>query len=65
MSTADEQADMTADQLIEEGVGLVARGMFRLGDKSGENKPQAAFDAGLAAVSTIRSMAFDFKRNAK
>lgn len=54
----------TASELIEEGVGLIAKGIFRKGDKSGENNPRAAYDAGLAAVSVIRGMAFDFLRQA-
>ena len=57
----------SADQLIEEGVGLIAKGMFRLGDKSHEANPQAAYDAGMAVVSTVRGMSFDFLKiaNAK
>jgi len=29
-----EPKKLSADELIEQGVGLIARGMFRLGDKS-------------------------------
>ncbi len=64
MSIEDNYATGTASQMIEDGVGLVARGLFRLGDKSGENNPQAAGDAGLTAVSVIREMALDFLRKA-
>ena len=62
-ATADDTR--TATELIEAGVGLIAQGMFRLGDRAGENNPQAAYDDGMAAVSTIRSMAFDFLKRAK
>jgi hypothetical protein len=59
---SDDHTQKTGEQLIEEGVGLVARGMFRRGDKGGENNPEAAYDSGMTAVSVIREMAFDFLR---
>ena len=56
--------EKTADQLIEEGVGLIAKGMFRMGHKDAGNDPKAASDAGMSAVSVIREMAFEFMRKA-
>ncbi|MGI9351832.1 MAG: hypothetical protein ACR2O3_09735 [Rhizobiaceae bacterium] len=53
----------TADEWIEEGVGLIARGMYRKAEQEGDR--QGAFDYGMAAVSTIRKMAFDFKPKSK
>jgi len=50
---------------IEDGVALIARAMFRKGDKGAGNDPQAAHDIGMAVVSTVRSMAFDFLRQAE
>lgn len=50
--------DKTASQLIEEGVGLIAQGMYRKADR--EKNPQAAYEDGMAAVNVIRHMAFDF-----
>ncbi len=55
----------TADQLIEDGVGLIARGMFRMGATGEQNNPQKAYNAGMAAISTIREMAFEFLRKTK
>ena len=57
-----EKDKASAEKLIEDGVGLVAQGMFRLG--STNNDPQAAYDAGMTVVSVVRDMAFDFARKA-
>lgn len=54
--------DAGAAELIERGVGLIAQGMFRMGDPSGGNDPKAAQEAGFAAVSVIRGMALDFMK---
>ena len=58
--TEDQQRTATSSELIEAGVGLIARGMFRKGDKSGEAQPREAYEDGMAAVSVIRDMAFNF-----
>jgi hypothetical protein len=63
----EDKADMSDDNktpsdLIEEGVGLIAKGMFRRGDKSAENNPKAAYEDGMLAVGVIREMAFNFLR---
>lgn len=65
MSTHDlkDATPETAEGMIEEGVALIARGLFRIGDASGRGDPAAAFTYGMVAVSTIRDMAFDFLRN--
>lgn len=60
----DPHANKSPSQMIEEGVGLIARGMFRKGDRSHENDPQAAYEDGMAAVSVIRETALEFLRKA-
>lgn len=57
--------DRTADQLIENGVALIAQGMFRKGSREGQGDPRGAFDSGMSAVSVIRELAFDFYRLAE
>lgn len=61
-SASDE--DRTPTDLIEQGVGLIAQGMFRKGDPSRGNDPRTAYDEGMAAVNTIRGLAFDFLKRA-
>lgn len=51
-----------ADKLIEDGLALVAKGMFRIGDTLGE--PMTAFERGMSVVRVVREMAFDFNRRA-
>lgn len=60
----DEQKRI-AEEMIEDGIALVARGMFRKGAKGEGNDPNEAYKSGMSAVSVIRGMAFDFKRLAK
>jgi hypothetical protein len=55
----------TGDQLVEDGIALIARGMFRVGHADGGNNPKEASDMGLAAVSVIREMALDFLKRAQ
>lgn len=62
MTTSEDYANKTGEELVEMGVGLVARGMFRMGDKGSENNPKAAYDAGMAAINVIRELAFEFLR---
>ena len=59
------QDERTPEQLIEYGVGLIAKGMFRMGSASKLGRPRDAHDSGMAAVSTIRGMALDFLRTAE
>jgi hypothetical protein len=60
--TEDRIKTMSPDELMEEGLGLISRGMFRLGDKSLQNKPMEAYEQGMTLVSIIRDMAFSFRR---
>lgn len=60
--TEERVKTMTPDELIEEGLGLVARGMFRLGDRGHMNKPMEAYDKGMSVVSVVRDMAVNFYR---
>ena len=64
MTKRDELKKSGAD-LIEQGVGLIARGMYRMGDGDLGGDPQAASDAGFSAVSVIRGDALEFMRKAK
>lgn len=54
----------TPSELIEQGVGLIAKGMFRRGSKQGEGRPKEAYEDGMTAVSVIREMAFNFLKQA-
>jgi len=56
--------DKSASKLIEQGVGLIAQGMFRTASKDGENDPKEAYERGMVAVSIIRDSAFDFLKQA-
>jgi hypothetical protein len=51
----------TPNQLVEEGIGLIATGLFRANKEHG---PAEAADMGSAAVSTIRGMWLDFYKKA-
>jgi hypothetical protein len=62
--TDEQAANASPSELIEAGVGLIARGMFRRGDKSGENDPQSAYKDGMSAVAVVRDMAFGFLKSA-
>lgn len=52
--------ETTGDELIEHGFGLIARGMFRIGEDEGN--PGEAAGKGLSCASIIRDLAFDFAR---
>lgn len=52
--------ELTADQLIEEGIGLIARGLFRKG--TNEGNLEDAYRSGMSAVSVIREMALNYHR---
>lgn len=54
----------TPEELVEQGVGLIAQGMFRAGHSTSGNDPRAASELGLSAVSVIREMALDFLKRA-
>jgi hypothetical protein len=47
------------DEIVEQGVGLVARGVFRLKEREGL---EAAIRAAQAAQDTIRGVLSDFRR---
>jgi len=57
--------EFSPDEMIEEGLSLIARGMFRMADENIGNDPRGAYDAGMGLVSVIRNMAFDFNRKSQ
>lgn len=57
----DRLEEMTADEIIEEGLGLVARGLFRKAKQSGHRE---AAGSASSVVNVVRGMWLDFERNA-
>lgn len=56
-------SNITGEEIVEIGVGLVARGIFRIGDSNHENNPTEAFYAGLNVASLFKELAYDFKNH--
>lgn len=57
--TENEIKNATPDQLVEEGIGLIARGLYRAEKQGGT---QAAYDLGRGATAAVRATWFDFVR---
>jgi hypothetical protein len=57
----DRFEQMTADEIIEEGVGLVARGLFRKAKSEGHKE---AAGSASSVLNVVRGMWLDFERNA-
>lgn len=65
ISNLISESGLSGYDIAELGVGLLARGIFRIGDSELENNPNEAFDVGLNATSIIRDLSFSFKKIAQ
>lgn len=54
---------MTPEELVEEGLGLISRGMFREGYTN--KNPKEAASMGWSVVSVIRDISFDLEAQAR
>jgi hypothetical protein len=61
--TEDVLSTMTPEEIIEEGLGLVSRGMFREGCTN--KNPKEAASMGWSVVSVVRDMCFDLEAQAR
>lgn len=52
-----------ADEIIENGLGEIARGIYRMAHT--EQDTQRAYELAMAVVSVVRGMAFDMLKSGK
>ncbi len=55
-------AQTETEDMLEEGVGLIARALFRIGHKEHGNDPKQAFEEALRVCATVRSLGLDFAK---
>ena len=59
------KTQMKPNQLIEEGMALIARGLYRVGDKKMQNRPDIAACDAYAAATVIMELADEFEKLAE
>lgn len=61
--TVDRLSSMTPEELVEEGLGLISRGMFREGYTN--KNPKEAASMGWTVRNVIADMCYDFEAQAR
>lgn len=62
MSNVIKPHELSSEQMIEEGVGLIAQGLSRIGNSNLQNKPDIACINAFAIANTMIEIAEEFDK---
>ncbi len=62
---SDPYRNMTGYEMVEHGIGLIARGLFRQGHSEYEGDPVKAYELATVAASCLRDEAVSWRRKAE